>query len=44
MTQIKFHKKRNTFRFPDVEDTGTHGINDVVLLLPQSNLWLYFEK
>ena len=35
MTRIKFHKKGNTFRFPDVEDTGTHRIEDVVFLLPQ---------
>ena len=31
---MKFHKKGNTFRF-DVEDTGTHRIEDVVFLLPQ---------
>ena len=35
MTRMKFHKKGNTFCFPDVEDTGTHRIEDVVFLLPQ---------
>ena len=35
MTRMKFRKKGNTFRFPDVEDTATHGIEDVVFLLPQ---------
>ena len=32
---MKFYKKGNTFCFPDVEDTCTHGIEDVVFLLPQ---------
>ena len=32
MTRMKFHKKGNTFRFPDVEDTDTHRIEDVVFL------------
>ena len=35
MTRMKFHKKGNMFCFPDVEDTGTHRIEDVVFLLPQ---------
>ena len=37
MTRLKFYKKGNTFRFLDVEDTGrpTHGMEDVVFLLPQ---------
>ena len=36
MTRMKFHKKKgNTFRLPDVEDTGTHRIEDVVFLPPQ---------
>ena len=35
MTQMKFYTKRNTFHFPDVEDTGTHRIEDVIFLLPQ---------
>ena len=32
---MKFHKKENTFRFPDIEDTGTHRKENVVFLLPQ---------
>ena len=35
MTRLKFYKKGNKFRFSDVEDTGTHGMEDVVFLLPQ---------
>ena len=35
MTRMKFHKKGNTVRFPDVKDTGTHGIEDVIFLLPK---------
>ena len=35
MTRMKFRTKGNTFRFPDVEDTATHGIEDVIFLLPQ---------
>ena len=32
---MKFRKKGSTFRFPDVENTGIHGIKDVVFLLSQ---------
>ena len=36
MTRLKFYKKGNTFCFLDVEDTGTHGMENVVFLLPQT--------
>ena len=35
MIRMKFHKKGNMLSFPDFEDTGAHGIEDVAFLLPQ---------
>ena len=40
MTRMKFHKKGNTFRFPDVEDTGTHRIEDVFFFYHNRNVAL----
>ena len=44
MTRMKFHKKGNRFCFPDVEDTGTHKIKDVVFCSTTTEMWHYFEK
>jgi len=30
-------QRGNVFRFPDVEDVGAHGMEDVVLLFPHPN-------
>ena len=40
----EIYKKGNRFCFPDVEDTGTHKIKDVVFCSTTTEMWHYFEK
>ena len=42
ITRMKFRKKGNTFRFPDVEDTGTHGIEKVGFSSTTTKMWHCF--